>query len=333
MTAAGLAILRAGTACTLQDRGRIGWLRHGVTSAGPMDWIAQDEANILAGNPPGTVAVEVGPGGVEVAARGAALRVGISAPGFRAMRDGLSLPARASVMLDPGQVLSLRSGDHGVWGYLAVQGGFAVAEVLGSRATHLRSGIGPMGALAAGDLVPAAGGQRHTEILLDPAPPADTTLRFVPGPQADAFAPGAMQAFAAAPWTVSPRSDRMAYRLSGPPLAHLAGHDIVSDGVVFGSIQVPGDGQPLVLMADRQPTGGYPKIGTVIRADLPRLAQTRAGDTVRFRPVAVEAAVAALRRAIPSADALIGRAGAQAGGPDLVRLASGDFASGFIDGR
>jgi allophanate hydrolase subunit 2 len=123
----------------------------------------------------------------------------------------------------------------------------------------------------------------------------NAALRLLLGPQDDYFTRSAIDALLCANWRLSPRSDRMAYRLDGPRLEHAKGHDIVSDGVTFGAIQVPGDGAPLVLMADRQPTGGYPKIAHVIGADLGALAQTRPGESLRFRQVSWEEAVAARR--------------------------------------
>lgn len=302
-----LVVLRAGPACTLQDAGRRGYLRYGVTPAGPMDWIAHATANMLAGNTAGTGAVEIGPGGLAVVAEGGPLRVGLVARGFRVARDGVPLAARLSLRLDPGARLEITPGAAGMWGYLAVGGGFDVAPVLGSLSTHLRSGIGPCGALSAGQrLAVRAGAAGQGDRgqgdwgLYDPDPPDPGPIRFVPGPQVDRFAPDALEA----EFRVTPRCDRMAYRLQGPPVVARGGHDIVSDGIAAGAIQVPGDGMPFVLMADRQPTGGYAKPGTVIRADLPRLAQLRPGAVVRFAAVDVETAVAALRAATPEAPAL-----------------------------
>lgn len=305
-----MRVLHAGPVCTIQDAGRKGFLRFGVTPAGPMDWIAHATANLLAGNPPGAAAIEIGPGGMTVTAEGAALRLGLSAQGFHVRRDGSDLPTRVAQTLRPGAVLSIEPGPTHLWAYLSISGEMAEVPVMGSLATHLRSGLGPFGgrALRDGDRVavqPARTAADDEErAIFDRAPPETGPIRFVPGPQDDLFAPGAMVTLASETYLVAPRSDRMAYRLSGPPLTHALGHDIVSDGVAFGSIQVPGDGLPLVLMADRQPTGGYPKIGTVICADLPRLAQMRVGQPLRFAPVSLDEAVTALRRAWPEPAAL-----------------------------
>lgn len=304
-----LDILRAGPACTVQDAGRHGFLRFGVTPAGPMDWIAHRTANILAGNAPDAAVIEIGPGGLALSASGGAVRLGVVARGFRVARDGNALTSTASLVLRAGQRLDITPGTSGMWAYVAAEGGFDLAPVLGSLSTHLRSGIGPLGALLAGQRLPLLRSASDTTEhgLFDTDAATDGPVRFVPGPQDDRFAPEVLAAFCSAEYRISPRSDRMAYRLSGPPLVAAGGHDIVSDGIPLGAIQVPADGLPFVLMADRQPTGGYAKVGTVIRADLPRLAQMRPGRSFRFAPVSVEAAVAALRAAVPDAGRLRAR--------------------------
>lgn len=326
----GLRIAAAAPGSTVQDGGRHGWLRYGVTPAGPMDWIGHAIANRLAGNAHDAAAIEVGPGGIVLSAEGAAIRIGLCAPGFLAMRGATRLPARVALTLRPGETLDLRPGESHVWAYLAVAGGIRVAPVMGSRATHLRSGIGPLGMLGKGDLLPCAPGPEAMALALPDPPALPGLARFVPGPQADAFTDEGFAAFCKGTFTLSPQSDRMGYRLTGPRIAHTRGHDIVSDGIAMGAIQVPGDGQPIVLMADRQPTGGYPKIGTVIRADLLALAQSRPGECVRFAPVTVDEAVAALRVAMAGLEV---QPQPVSLGLDIERLASGDHASGFMDAR
>lgn len=330
---AALTVLAAGPACTIQDAGRGGFLRYGVTPAGPMDWIAHAEANLLAGQPAGAGAIEIGPGGITLAASGGAVRVGWSARGFLVSRDGTPLPACAAVTLQPGSALRVAPGESHLWAYLAVGGGLDLDPVMGSLATHQRTALGPLGggALVAGLAVPVCAAT--PALALDVALPSDarlpSVLRFIPGPQQEAFTDRGLADLVAASWVVAPRSDRMAYRLAGPALEFRAGHDIVSDGIALGAIQVPGDGQPLVLMADRQPTGGYPKIGTVIRADLPVLAQSRPGRAIGFRAVTLDQAVAALRRARPDAEALSRLLRPLSRGIDLGLLATGNHASGF----
>jgi 5-oxoprolinase (ATP-hydrolysing) subunit C len=323
---AGLRIVSAGPGVTVQDGGRRGLLRFGVTPAGPMDMGAYSAAIAAAGGAPGAAAVEVSLGGAEFAAEGETLGLAIAGGDFDIRLDGSVLPSACAIALEPGARLVIRAGARGAWCYVAPFGRFDLAPVLGSLSTHARSGLGPLGgrALQAGDCLPLA--------ALRPAPPAPLALdapwlppppaplRGLPGPQDDYFSQEALEQFFSAAWRVSPRSDRMAYRLEGPPLAHARGHDIVSDGVARGAVQVPGDGAPLVLMADRQPTGGYPKIATVISADLDVLAQLRPGDALRFARVSHEDAVAA-RRA---------RAAQIAAGVALKPAKAHDFTSEFL---
>ncbi len=300
-----LQILRAGPLCTLQDAGRGGWMRYGVTPAGPMDWIAHATANLLAGNAAGAAALEIGPLGIEVTAQDGPLRLALAAPGFVVRRGGRVLPTRMALTLRSGERLLVTPGPWGLWAYLTLAGGFDVAPVMGSLSTHLRSGIGPYGgrAIRDGQVLSAAAPANPDApdlAVIEAAGPQAGRIRFVPGPQDDCFTQAAYDIFCAGSYRVSPNSDRMGYRLTGAVLTHARGHDIVSDGIAMGAIQVPGDGQPIVLMADRQPTGGYPKIGTVIRADLPSLAQTRPGQSVRFDAVTLGQAVDALRAATPT---------------------------------
>jgi biotin-dependent carboxylase-like uncharacterized protein len=270
-----------------------------------MDWISHASANAIIGNPAGAAVVEVGPAGMAFTA-GDTQQMAIVAPGFRVLRAGSAVPSGVVMTIRAGMRVDIQPGPWGVWGYVALPGGVAGEPVMGSMATHLRSGLGGA-ALGLGDVVAAAGAGvgGPDRCLIDAAVErAAPPICYVPGPQDGLFEDGALMAGS---FAVSARSDRMAYRLNGPPLRAAGGHDIVSDGTPLGAIQVPGDGQPFVLMADRQPTGGYPKIGTVIRADLPRLAQMRAGEALRFQAVTVDAAVDAFRAAIERVASLPGR--------------------------
>ncbi len=202
--------------------------------------------------------------------------------------------------LAPGARLSIRAGPSGAWCYVAIFGRVDLVPALGSLATHVRSGLGGLQgrSLRAGDVLPIA------DLREPPAAPMALIAPWLAREGAAARAAGAAGRLFRSPRHRRPavrelaavaRSDRMAYRLDGPRLDHAKGHDIVSDGVAFGAIQVPGDGAPLALMADRQPTGGYPEIAHVIGADLGALAQTRPGESLRFRQVSWEEAVVARR--------------------------------------
>lgn len=301
-TPSQLRIISAGPGTTLQDAGRHFYLRFGITAAGPMDALAHATANLAVGNAPGATAIEVTLGGLEVTAEGRPLTVAIAGGDFAFSLDGRVLPSGCVlVTLEPGAVLKIRAGQSGAWCYLAIAGRLELSEVLGSHATHTRTGFGGIDgrALRAGDrlgVVPS--GAVAVPLGMFAAPWLDRppgTIRVVLGPQDDYFAADQIAAFRDGPWRVSTKADRMAFFIDGPTLTHISGYNIVSDGIAMGAIQVPGNGRPIVLMADRQSTGGYPKIATVIGPDLGRLAQTRAGTEFRFEIVSVEAAVAARR--------------------------------------
>jgi biotin-dependent carboxylase-like uncharacterized protein len=298
----GLRVLRAGPGATIQDGGRHGYLRYGVTQAGPMDWVAFRTANLALGNNDRAAAIEVPVAGLQAICKGAPLALAFAGGAFVWRRNGELLPIAARLLLRPGEVLAARAGNSGAFAYLAVEGGFDTPVTMGSRATHARSAIGGIEGrmLRAGDVLPAASTRRldgaSYEAIID-APwlsPALDPLRVVLGPQDDYFAAETLREFFAGTFTLTLAADRMAYRLDGPDIAHAGGYNIVSDGTALGAIQIAGDKNPLVLMADRQPTGGYPKLGHVARADIGRLAQMRPGETCCFRAASVAEARAAL---------------------------------------
>jgi biotin-dependent carboxylase-like uncharacterized protein len=299
-----LRVLRAGPGTTIQDHGRYGYLRYGVTPAGPMDWVAYRTANLALGNDAQAAAIEVSVGGIETVCEGAPFAVAFAGARFLWRRDGVVLPAAARLILGTGETLSAQAGDYGAFAYLAVGGGLDTPVTMGSRATHTRSGIGGIDGrmLRAGDMLPAACGRQYEasfEAVIE-APwlgREPNPFRVVLGPQDDYFTKEALRTFFAGEFTLTPMADRMAYRFDGPEIAHARGYDIVSDGVALGAVQIAGDKKPLILMADRQPTGGYPKLGHVARDDIGRLAQMRPGESCRFRQVsATEARMALLAR-------------------------------------
>ena len=266
-------------------------------------------ANVLLGNRPYQAALEFAFAAGEWEVCASACRIAVTGGDFQTFVDGTPLPAFATATLRRGQRLTIGAAPDAVWGYLAVAGGFDLPPQFGSLSTHSRSGIGGFGgrALTSGDELPLAAervtpwGERRI------APPARGSgpIGLVLGPQAERFTPAAVETLLNAEYRIDRRSDRMAYRLDGPGLTHRDGHDIVSDGTVPGSIQVPGSGVPLVLMRDCQTTGGYPKIATVITIDLPRLAQLRPGAALRFRALGVTEAQALRRRHVMRLERLL----------------------------
>ncbi len=293
---ARLRLVQAGPWVSVQDFGRRGHQRSGISEAGAMDPVSLALANRLLGNPAGAAALEIGAGGLTLEAEGATLTLALAGPSAELRLDGAPAAANRAHRLEPGQRLRARPGPEAAYAYLSVAGGLDLPEVFASRAFHARSGLGGIGRpLASGDALAVAGAAAPPLLAAAPPPLGAGPIRVIEGPQIAHLAPDAFARFLAAAWQVDPRSDRMGLRLSGPPLAHSElGADTISDGIALGSLQLPGSGQPIVLGADRQTTGGYPKFAVVARADMPRCAQTPPGGALRFRQVSRAAAVAAL---------------------------------------
>lgn len=297
-----LDVLDAGFFSTIQDSGRFGFEHLGIPPSGPMDAIAQRIGNALVGNPAGAPVLEMTLQGGTFRVAGGECSVCVTgAAPVLARFDGRSdqvLDTWAAHRLAPGTLLSVGGVERGMRVYLAVHGGFDVPPVLGSASTLVRAGLGGIGGrrLAPGDRLPVAGGggerepkrcpRRIIEALYGAGP-----IGILAGPQDDRFAPEQFAVLQHGQYVLSAQSDRMGYRLTGPAIAHRDGPDIVSDAIVAGSIQVPGNGQPIIALHDRQTTGGYAKIATVIAADLPRLGQYVPGQIVRFAQLDLEAAV------------------------------------------
>jgi allophanate hydrolase len=302
----GLKVLTPGLHTTVQDLGRIGYQNIGVPISGALDPFGLRLANALVGNPQGAAALEILGSGptLEIAADTARLAlVGAGA--------SLGIPGEKSRVAAAGQSVTLRQGDviHIALGrqsascYLSVEGGIAVPRVLGSASTYVRAALGGLNGrpLQRDDVIPLAimsASERPELRAPEPQPaPADQPIRVVLGPQHKYFRKEALAALLTAEFRVSKDADRMGMRLEGPLLRHRRGWDIVSDAIATGSIQVPGSGQPIVLLADHQTTGGYPKIATAISADLPRLGRCRPGDQLRFVSVELDQAEEMCREA------------------------------------
>ncbi|HXK10128.1 MAG TPA: 5-oxoprolinase subunit PxpB [Vicinamibacteria bacterium] len=292
-----IEVLDAGLLTTVQDAGRLGHRRLGVSAAGPMDPLAHAAANRAVGNLEGTAALECTVAGPALRFL-ASLRFAVAGGDLGAWLERADMgswpaPEGTSVLARPGNVLRFSGRRSGCRAYVALEGGIVVPEVLGSRSTDLQAGFGGLAgrALQAGDRI-AVGVSRRASAPAGRPPardPAAVTVRVVSGPQADHFDAETLARFLAEPWRVGAASDRVGCRLEGPLLRHAGPAEILSDGMVPGSIQVPPDGMPIVMGADGPTTGGYPKIATVVAADLPRLAQLVPGDgQVSFEAVRVE---------------------------------------------
>lgn len=281
MTARIVAV-RLNPLVTLQDAGRRGAMRYGVSPSGPMDAAGFALATRLVGT---TVAFEVGIAGAAFRAEGT-VRVALAGPSFMARVDERRVAAPVRLTLRDGETLEVVPGPRGMWAYFAAEGLDPGEPVLGSFATNARTGLGRRDlakAFRCADAVPGP-----LEQFADVS--FDGPIGLLPGPQHHLFDPAALTHA-----VIGHEVDRMGYRLDGVRLAAPT-HDIVSDGVVAGAIQVPGDGRPIVLMADSAPTGGYPKIAVVARADLWRLAQHRPGEPVQFVWMDLEEAARRRRR-------------------------------------
>ena len=292
-----LRVIEPGLFSSIQDFGRFGFQRFGISASGAMDDVAMRLANRLAGNPLGTATIEMALVGAAFIVEADSCRVAVAGGDFPLLINDAPAATYRAHDLVRGDRIKLGAARAGARAYLAVAGGFAIAPVLGSRSTHSRSAIGGLdgGPLKAGDLLPLAGAGVDGPLLElppDRVPVTGGPIRVLLGPQDDAFTAAGIATFLGSDYTVSQKTDRMGCQLDGPAIEHRDGFNIVSDGIMNGSIQVPGNGRPIVLLADRQTTGGYPKIATVIGPDLHRLAQRRPGDTVRFQSVGEEEAAA-----------------------------------------
>ena len=305
-----LKVHRAGILSTLQDRGRYGYQRFGVPVGGVMDDYSHRLANLLVDNPEDEATLELTLAGPCVEFTEDAL-VAICGADLAPSVAGRNVPAARPVLIKAGSLLDFGACRLGCRAYLAVGGGFDVPRVMGSKSTYLRGSVGGYRgrALKRGDLVPTGRARAEIYPMLQAqlargdafaCPKWSVTansaflahdhhrIRFVWGRHAERFSEATRQQFCTVEFRIASNSDRMGYRLEGPELERTQTSEILSEAVAFGTIQVPPDGQPIVLMANRQTTGGYPRIGEVVTVDLPLLAQLPPGDTVRFEPVSLE---------------------------------------------
>jgi biotin-dependent carboxylase-like uncharacterized protein len=297
-----LHIMRPGLLTTVQDLGRAGYQNLGIAVGGALDPLGLRAANALVGNAPGAGALEVLYLGPTIAVEADDVRMSFA--GADAVIEVLSdvtatrgrrVETMQSIRLRRGELVRIGSLSGGAALYIGVEGGFDVAPVLGSVSTDIRGGIGGWQgrALTAGDRVPlrlARAPDRDECRLVGLDLRTPKVVRAIPGPQSDYFAEAEIAAFFAGEYEVGAGSNRMGMRLEGRPVAHARGYNITSDAIAPGSIQVPGNGQPIVLLADRQTIGGYPKIATVISADLPALGRLPIGAKIRFECVTIEQA-------------------------------------------
>jgi len=292
MNLRAIRIIDPGPLSLVQDSGRFGYQDRGVPVSGAMDVRALRIANILAGNRDSWAGVEITWGGFQAEFLEQA-QIAVTGADPKPRLNGRSFPCWSVVSARKGDILEMDCPESGCRTYLALNGGVDVSEVMGSRSTYVRGGFGGhLGrSLQKGDVL-GMGERGKTPVsacprALIPKYCEHPVLRVTLGPQSDALTPESLRFFLSSPYTVTDRCDRMGYSLKGPVLAHRHKADIVSDGTVFGAVQIPGNGQPIILMADRQTIGGYAKPATVISVDLSLLAQMVPGSSVHFEAVSL----------------------------------------------
>jgi KipI family sensor histidine kinase inhibitor len=294
-----ITVLRPGLFTTIQDAGRWGHQASGVPVSGPMDRLSHRVANALVGNEPTAALLEATLAGPELRLENGAV-IAVTGADLRARLDAEEMPLHRPVKCRPGAVLRFGERRSGARTYIAFSGGITVPPVLGSRATHTYCGLGGLDGrpIVAGDRLPL-GEERAVSpwrVVSTPARtiPGGAKVRVLPGPQLDFFPPDALEVLQRTRFTVTSQSDRMGYRLSGAAIPRLAGREMISDATFTGAVQVPPSGDPILLMSDRQTSGGYPQIATVITADVPMAGQLAPGDWIEFEICTRHQAMSAL---------------------------------------
>jgi len=308
---ATVIVHKAGLLTTVQDKGRYGYQRYGMPVSGAMDVFSLELANLLVGNDPGNACLEATISGPELEFTNATW-VAITGANMDPHLNDQGIPMNTAIDVKSGDKLGFRGLKSGCRSYIAFAGGIAVPPVMGSRSTYIRAGIGGHQgrALIQGDELPLGEtvplspfGQLSTDRAkikpwlqklpegLIPEYKHEQTIRIIPGSEANYFELSGLRSLLSTEYKVTAQSDRMGYRLSGEPIRHKEGMtNIISAGISLGTVQVPGDGQPIILMADRQTSGGYARIANVITVDLTILAQMRPGDKVHFKETTLEIA-------------------------------------------
>lgn len=299
MPGAHFRVVHAGPHTTVQDAGRPGFMRYGVPSSGPMDRASFEIANAVLGNAPDTPALETSLGGLSLECVSGSVTAAVVGGGFCVRIGESDLGSWTVFTIESGQTIAIRPGPWGSWTYLAIAGRLAAQEWLGSVSTHSQSGFGGGRLLAGMDLTVADTRMENDRIGAVVCPVFARprhVMRLVLGPQERFFPTATIEALLSEGFRLSDSYDRMGVRLTGPRLAPEGALAIPSEAVVRGSIQVSGDGVASVLLADHQTTGGYPKIATIVSADLDGFVQLRPRATVAFQRVSPLEAITLTRR-------------------------------------
>lgn len=291
-----LTVMRAGPLSSIQDEGRFGMLLHGISASGPMDRAAFALAGQLSGG--GSGGIEFTTAGLDIRLASGSCRVGFAGGDFVVRHNGMVQDWPGTAMLEAGDTLAVTPGSWGNYGYLRFDADIVAKPMMGSIATSSRAGLGGIEgrALRVGDVIELSGGGGTGTVPVMPEQ-AEGQIRVIWGLHADSFPQELRQRFLEGTFTISPRLDRMGVRLDDVDgvFADAKVLSLVSDAIVPGDIQILGDGTPIVLMRDHQPTGGYPRIATVVTVDLDRFAQLRPGMSVAFTPITLDHAHQLLR--------------------------------------
>lgn len=291
-----IKIIKPGLFTTIQDKGRWGYQRFGIPVSGTMDDFSTRIANIIVGNDEYSAVLENTFLGPEINFCCDEV-ISITGGNMKPKVNGISVPMWTSLLVKDGDILSFSSAVSGLRSYIAFSRGLDVPDIMESKSTFTRGGLGGYEGrkLSIGDEIKlgtrdldSSGSYLSSRFI--PIYRKEETIRVIMGPQDDYFTDEAIRVFLDSKYAITHEADRMGYRLDGPKITHKKGADIISDGIVFGSIQVPGHGSPIIMMADRATTGGYTKIGTVITSDLGVLAQMGQGNVIRFQKISLEKA-------------------------------------------
>jgi antagonist of KipI len=310
-----LEIIEVNGLATIQDTGRMGWRKFGVPISGPMDAFAFRAANLLAGNDPTCAVIEIGLGDITLRALHDCV-ISVAGIGFGLSVYIWDFPLWSSYYVRGGWTIRLNKLDSGMWAYIAISGGVLTPPILGSSSTYLRGPFGGLDGrqLQVGDVLKAGTPSRPLNNLAARTLPEEARplysdnpiIDVIRGPQENYFTDESVTTFLSEEYTVSSTSDRMGYRLEGAPLTHRGKTELISEGMTMGAIQVPSNGQPIIMMADSPTTGGYPKIGAVASADLPLLAQCVPNKSkIRLRKTTVAKAQKKYREVMSSMERIV----------------------------
>ncbi|MDQ0254678.1 antagonist of KipI [Evansella vedderi] len=295
-----MKVVKPGLFTTVQDLGREGYQEYGIVAAGAMDSFSLQVGNILVGNKEGEAGLEITLLGPELHIVNDGV-IAICGANLSPSINGEPVPIWKAIKVKKGQFLTFGERKTGARAYLTIAGGIDVEPVFGSKSTYVKGGMGGYQGrpLQKGDLLKKGKDSfedkgkyigRALSTKYTPRYGGTKTLRVIPGPDIGSFTEEALMSFFSSTYDISREADRMGYRLNGKKLTHKRNADIISDAISFGAIQVPANGQPIILMADRQTTGGYARIGAVISVDLPLLGQLIPGQSVTFQKISIEKA-------------------------------------------